>query len=227
MMKILTTSDGSHTLQSERVDDTYHSTNGAITEAEIVYIKNGLHFCFENHSGTINLLEVGFGTGLNALLTAIEATKQKRKVVYYTLEPFPIHAEIASSLNYGNYSLENDSLNIFNKIHKSLWEVPVDITPYFTLIKLESTLETIDFGCTQFHLVYFDAFGPDKQPEVWEEKLIKKISKQLISQGILVTYSTKGEVKRALKKNEFLIEKLAGPPGKREVLRAILSAKEI
>jgi tRNA U34 5-methylaminomethyl-2-thiouridine-forming methyltransferase MnmC len=106
-------------------------------------------------------------------------------------------------------------------IHETPWNKRVEITPYFSLIKLDTTLEAIDFGCSQFHLVYFDAFGPDKQPEVWDEQLFSKIAKQLVKNSILTTYSTKGTVKRALKNQGFLIEKLPGPPGKREVLRAI------
>jgi tRNA U34 5-methylaminomethyl-2-thiouridine-forming methyltransferase MnmC len=217
-MDIIITSDGSHTLQSNLINDTYHSTNGAITEALTVYIKNGLDFCFEMHQGVINVLEIGFGTGLNAFLTAIEAERMKRKVEYYTLEPFPIDATLIKHLNYNdNYS---EYPLLFNLIHETPWNKRVDITPYFSIIKLDTTLESIDFGCSQFHLVYFDAFGPDKQPEVWDEQLFSKIANQLVKNSILTTYSTKGTVKRALKNQGFVIEKLPGPPGKREVLRA-------
>lgn len=219
-MKTLITADGSHTLQSNRVDDTYHSTHGAANEAEIVYITHGLKFCFDTCQGPINLLEIGFGTGLNALLTAIEATRCQRKVTYYTLEPFPIDAETIRSLNYGD--IYNEFPLLFSNIHESPWNRPVEITPYFTLIKLDTTLQEVDFGCSMFQLVYFDAFGPDKQPEVWTDDLFAKVAAQMPEQGILTTYSTKGDVKRALKRCGFLIEKLPGPVGKREVLRAVL-----
>jgi tRNA U34 5-methylaminomethyl-2-thiouridine-forming methyltransferase MnmC len=179
-------------------------------------------FAFTQSNEPIQVLEIGFGTGLNALLTAIEANNYKRKVVYYTLEPFPIEEEFAIGLNYGTL-FENKSNNeLFRKIHLSKWNCPVVISDYFTLIKFDTSLEQIDFGCSQFHVVYFDAFGPDKQPELWSEELFAKIARNLVSPAILTTYSTKGDVKRGLKNVGFKIEKLAGPPGKREVLRAML-----
>lgn len=221
-MKIITTEDGSHTLQSELINDTYHSIHGAVTEAQMVYIQNGLLHSFGLTSETIHVLEIGFGTGLNALLTAIEANNHKRKVVYYSLEPFPIEEALAVGLNFGTLSESIDNDELFKKIHHCKWNRPVEINDYFTLIKFDNSLEQIDFGCSVFHVVYFDAFGPDKQPELWNEKLFAKIARNLFSPSILTTYSTKGDVKRALKKVGFKIEKLAGPPGKREVLRAIL-----
>lgn len=219
-MKQIITSDGSHTLQSEQINDTYHSTNGAITEANLVYIHNGFEFCMDFFSGDINLLEVGFGTGLNALLTCLKAEESQRKVIFYSIEPFPIAVEEALTLNYGERS--SDDHHWFKKIHLANWNVPVEISPYFTLIKLSESLQSIDFGCTHFHLVYFDAFGPDKQPELWEELMLGKVASNMLFKGVLTTYSTKGTVKRALKNLGFSIEKLPGPPGKREVLRAVL-----
>lgn len=218
-MKQIITEDGSHTLQSNQINDTYHSTHGAITEANTVYIHNGLHYCFDTFNEDIHLLEVGFGTGLNALLTCMEADRMQRKVIYYTLEPFPIAVEEALSLNYGE--LACDESHCFAKIHQAAWTVPVPITPFFTLIKLSEPLQTIDFGCSRFHLVYFDAFGPDKQPELWRPEMLGKVTSSMGKNGIFTTYSTKGEVKRALKSQGLAVEKLPGPPGKREVLRAI------
>jgi len=220
-MKQIITSDGSHTLQSDQISDTYHSTHGAITEANIVYIHHGLHYCFDTFNEDIHLLEVGFGTGLNALLTCMEAERLHRKVIYYSMEPFPIPVEEALTLNYGG--LVSDEHQYFQKIHQAEWNAPAKISPYFTLIKFSASLQTIDFGCTKFHLVYFDAFGPDKQPELWSPEMLSKVALQMLHNGIFTTYSTKGEVKRALKGNGFSIEKLPGPPGKREVLRAILN----
>lgn len=217
-MKVITTEDGSHTFQSERVNDTYHSSHGAVTEAGIVYLKNGYLEGVNSTTETIHVLEIGFGTGLNALLTAVEAKKQQRKTVYYTLEPFPIDILEILLLNYGKE--DSSSRETFEKIHQSAWEVPVEINDFFTLIKIENTLEQVDFGSFQFHVVYFDAFGPDKQPEVWSEELFGKIANNMVSPAIFTTYSTKGDVKRALKNLGFKIEKLPGPPGKREVLRA-------
>ncbi len=221
-MKIITTSDGSHTLQSELINDTYHSIHGAGTEAQLVYIENGLLYSFQQVEETIHVLEIGFGTGLNALLTAIEATKQRRKVVYYTLEPFPINEEIVLGLNYGSLFTNQEDSELFEKIHQCKWNRYVVINDFFSLIKIDTSLQEIDFGCSFFHVVYFDAFGPDKQPELWHQELFAKIAKNLIYPAVLSTYSTKGDVKRALKNVGFKIEKLAGPPGKREVLRAII-----
>ncbi len=218
-MKVITTKDGSHTLLSDKINDTYHSTNGAITEALSVYIKNGYLECVRATTDSIHVLEIGFGTGLNALLTAIEAKKEKRKTIYYALEPYPIDINKVLSLNYGDEDLEKKSF--FEKIHQSLWQTPVEINEYFTLIKTKSKLQDVDFKSLFFHVVYFDAFGPEKQPELWSEELFLKIANILISPSIITTYSTKGDVKRALQNIGFKIEKLPGPPGKREVLRAI------
>lgn len=218
-MKQIITTDGSHTLQSDQVNDTYHSTNGAIAEANIVYIQNGLHYCFDTFNEDIHLLEVGFGTGLNALLTCLEAERLHRKVIYYSLEPFPIPVKEALTLNYSELLSDKDRL--FKKIHQASWNTPVNITSDFTLIKIQESLQTIDFGCSGFHLIYFDAFGPDKQPELWDESMLHKVASNTILNGVFTTYSTKGTVKRALKKNGFSIEKLPGPLGKREVLRAV------
>lgn len=219
-MKHIITEDGSHTLQSNQINDTYHSTHGAITEAKIVYIKNGLECAFNVFNSPINVLEIGFGTGLNAFLSCQHALNHQHPVVYYAIEPFPLTLDEACSLNYG--SILHDKENFYRSIHEALWDVPVEINSFFTLIKLKDTLQNIDFGCSHFHLIYFDAFGPDKQPELWNEVLFKKIASKMASGGILTTYSTKGDVKRALKSVGFKLEKLAGPPGKREVLRAIL-----
>jgi len=222
-MKIITTADGSHTVQSELINDTYHSVHGASTEAQLVYIENGLLHAIHKTQDVIHVLEIGFGTGLNAYLTAIEAKKQKRKIVYYTLEPFPIKEEFAIALNYGSLTSNKEDCDLFEKIHHCKWNRAVEINQFFTIIKLDSSLESIDFGCSHFHVVYFDAFGPDKQPEMWNKELFLKIAQTLVFPSILTTYSTKGDVKRALKEVGFTIEKLAGPPGKREVLRAILT----
>ena len=218
-MKQIVTTDGSHTLQSERVNDTYHSINGAIAEANIVYIRNGLHYCFDRFSEDIHLLEVGFGTGLNALLTCLEAGKSNRHVFYYSLEPFPIMVDEALTLNYSELLSDKDGL--FKKIHQSPWNEPIEITSDFTLIKIPESLQNVDLVYSEYHLIYFDAFGPDKQPELWDDSMLYKVASNTILNGVFTTYSTKGTVKRALKKNGFFIEKLPGPVGKREVLRAV------
>jgi tRNA U34 5-methylaminomethyl-2-thiouridine-forming methyltransferase MnmC len=219
-MKRIITEDGSHTLQSEQINDTYHSTHGAVTEAEMVYIINGLDFAVQRFKSSINLLEIGFGTGLNAFLSCRYASANRSPVVYYSLEPFPISNDDICALNYGTMLHDED---LFTSIHQAPWNKPIEITPFFTLIKIQETLQNIDFGCSQFHLVFFDAFGPEKQPELWSESNFQKIGLSLFAEGVLTTYSTKGDVKRALKKAGFKLEKLPGPPGKREVLRATLT----
>ena len=215
-----TTADGSHTLFVPALNEHYHSTNGALQESELVFIHNGLHnlaVCLKE----INLLEVGFGTGLNALLTVLEAKKQRRKINYVAVEPEPVDKEIIEKLNYSSLIGSTEAIGYFKKLHESSWTYPTFLSDYFILSKIHAKLEDITLRDEQFHLIYFDAFGPDVQPELWTEAIFNQLYKCLKPGGILVTYSCKGIVKRALKAAGFTIEKLPGPMGKREVLRAM------
>ena len=214
-----TTADGSQTLFVPSLNEHYHSIHGAVQESEIVFLQNGLRFTAKKLE-VINLLEIGFGTGLNALLTAIEAKKLKIRVNYVGIDPYPLPAEIAKKLNYVEHIGSPEALGYFNKLNEAHWSYPSFLSDYFVLNKIHAALEEVSFKENSFNLVYFDAFGPDVQPEMWTEHIFGILYKCLAEGGILVTYSCKGTVKRALKKAGFSIEKLPGPAGKREVLRA-------
>jgi len=215
--EIKTTADGSHTLSLPWMDEQYHSKNGAVTESAHVYIKNGYNFC-QNSEKTV--FEVGFGTGLNCLLTAIEAEKLKTPTSYISVEKYPLHADITSRLNYPE-TVEG-AATLYNKIITAGWGQFVGISPYFRVWKIQADLVASPIpvipGC---HVVYFDAFGPDKQPEMWEVPVLEKICAILNDNGIFVTYSAKGEVRRRLTNLGLIMERIPGPPGKKEMLRGI------
>lgn len=219
-----TTADGSHTLFVPGLNEHYHSINGALQESELVFIQNGLHHipeCIKE----INILEVGFGTGLNALLTVLESKKQQRKINYIAVEPEPVADDILEKLNYASIIGGTEAEGYFKKLHTSSWTFPEFLSDYFILNKIQARLEDIALRNERFHLLYFDAFGPEVQPELWTEAIFTQLFKCLKPEGILVTYSCKGTVKRALKAAGFEIEKLPGPAGKREVLRAMKKIK--
>jgi tRNA U34 5-methylaminomethyl-2-thiouridine-forming methyltransferase MnmC len=219
-IEIIQTSDGSHSLYLKDKDETYHSKHGAIQESQHVFIGAGLKPFIAAGLQEIRILEVGFGTGLNALLTLLEAEKAETKIDYTSLEAFPLGAAITGQLNYGtelNAPLE------FEKIHAAPWGEKVAITAHFSLTKIHIPLEA--FSTTdKFNLIYFDAFAPAVQPELWAEEVFHKIFEAMTSGGILVTYCSKGDVRRAMIAAGFQAEKVPGPPGKREMLRATKAA---
>ena len=216
--KIILTQDGSHTLIDTRTGETYHSIHGAIQESEHVFIRAGLDlFC--NSASAIHVFEVGFGSGLNALLTYLWAEKNKIPVQYQSIELYPISFETVTQLNYPQL-LKVDK-QLFQKMHQHR-EEEIIVSGYFTLQKHLKSLDEIRFpDNTFFDVVFFDAFSPSVLPEMWTEQTFGKIACSMKNGGVLTTYSTKGDVKRALKASGFTIEKLPGPPGKREILRAI------
>jgi tRNA U34 5-methylaminomethyl-2-thiouridine-forming methyltransferase MnmC len=207
----ITTADGSHTLFLPAINEHYHSVNGAIQESQHVYIQSGFNQCPKD---SIQVLEMGFGTGLNALLTALEARKRKIAVYYTALEKFPLPDTITNRLNYSGLDKE-----LFEKIHCVEWETPVLIPPYFTLYKKETGFSDFEFPGF-YDVVYYDAFAPDKQPEVWTQALFDQIYAHLHPDGILTTYCAKGAVRRMMQQAGFTVERIPGPPGKREMLRA-------
>jgi tRNA U34 5-methylaminomethyl-2-thiouridine-forming methyltransferase MnmC len=219
MQQLITTSDGSHSLYDPRLDEHYHSIHGAIQEARHVYIEAGMNAAVQSIS-ELNILEMGLGTGLNALLTCMEASVQQRKVSYTAIEAFPLTSETLDLLNYTELLGEGSS-ELFGKIHQCSWETENSIGPYFLLKKLRLSLQ--DFSPTdqegKFDVIYFDAFGPRVQPELWEQEIFEKMIAVLKPGGILVTYCAKGQVKRNLKAAGFIVETLQGPPGKREMVR--------
>ena len=213
---IIITEDGSSSLYVPLLDEAYHSIHGAIQESEHIFIAAGLNAEIFSSMKNIKIFEVGFGTGLNALLTIIYA--ENRIINYHTIELYPLQEFEWKQLNYS--VLEKKNKQIFYDLHQSPWEIITNITDSFTLLKNNIAMQNISLSENEYDLVYFDAFSPDSQPEMWSESVFLTIFKAMKSGGILMTYSTKGIVKRTLQNVGFKIEKLAGPPGKREILRA-------
>jgi tRNA U34 5-methylaminomethyl-2-thiouridine-forming methyltransferase MnmC len=216
LLKIITTHDGSHSLLNEQLNETYHSVHGAWQESNHVFIEHGLA-CVEK--SPLQLLEIGFGTGLNALLSLQYAVRKKITIYYTTLEVFPVDESIWSLLNYANTP---ESTEWFKKIHHAEWNDWAKILHEFHLRKLETTLQTISLENKHYDLIYFDAFAPSKQPEMWEKPLIQKVVEAMKPNGIFVTYCAKGQLKRDLQSLGMQVETLQGPPGKREMVRAKL-----
>jgi len=214
--EIIHTLDGSTTIQIKEWDECYHSKHGAIQEAQHVFIKNGLSL-FQNK--TISILEIGFGTGLNAFITFLEGKKMNQSIDYVGVEAYPISADELVSMNYVEELNAVDKKGIFEKMHQCNWEEAVVINDYFTLTKRKQFFEEIN-DLDRFDLIYFDAFGYRVQPELWSTVIFKKMYDALKSNGTLVTYAARGVVKRSMIEVGFKVEKLAGPPGKREMFRA-------
>lgn len=215
-LKVINTSDGSKTLFIPEMDEQYHSVNGAKTESEYVFLEKG----YLHHSSKSPIIfEVGFGTGLNALLTAIAAEQMKRNTTFISIEKYPLDFELLEQLNYGKIiSLKAEQL--FNKIHKAEWGEEIIISKYFKLLKIEGDLTNYRFELSQqFDIIYFDAFGPDKQPAMWKPDIFKKIYDASAKNAVFVTYSAKGQIRRQLRDLGFIMERLPGPPGKRQMLR--------
>lgn len=213
------TQDGSHSIFAEQYGVTYHSRYGAVTESLHVFIDAGLRFKAALKS-ELNILEVGFGTGLNALLTWREAEKRNLSIRYTGIEAYPLPLEIVETLNYGEQITPSvGGVPDFMHLHQCAWDRNVKLSGHFSLHKKRIRLEA--FRTSQvFDLIYFDAFAPQAQPELWTERIMGLMYKALGPDGCLVTYCAKGDVKRTLKNVGFEVERLAGPPGKREMTRA-------
>ena len=213
--RFITTADGSHTLFVSEIEESYHSMYGAIQESTFIFIEQGLKKCPKN---SLQVLEIGFGTGLNTLLTALEAERTRKKIHYTTLEQYPIPIQNALLLNYPK--LLEDSGDFFEKIHRAPWERDIEINPFFVLYKVKTDCTTYTLT-GMYDVIYFDAFSPEKQPEMWNESVFQKIAEHCNSGAVLTTYCAKGTVRRALQKVGFRVERLPGPQGKREILRGI------
>ncbi|HZI23845.1 MAG TPA: tRNA (5-methylaminomethyl-2-thiouridine)(34)-methyltransferase MnmD, partial [Chryseolinea sp.] len=200
------------------LNETYHSVHGAIQESVHVFIKSGLVYVFEKKpSLPISIFEVGFGTGLNALLT-IQYVQDNGKAVNYTaIEHSPLEEEIWSRLNYASLL---DLTNEFENLHVSTWDRFHSLTPNFNFLKLKTTLQEVELSKDSINLVYYDAFAPSKQPELWTVPVLEKIFHALRPGGVMVTYCAKGQLKRDLSGLGLVVESLAGPPGKKEMVRA-------
>ena len=214
--EIIITDDGSTTIRIPEWDENYHSTHGAIQEAKHVFIKNGLDL-FQNQA-EISILEIGFGTGLNAFITFLESLN-KDKVNYVGVEAYPISAEEIAQMNFVSELQAADFQSIFETLHHSSWEIENQITSNFNLTKRKQFFQDIE-DKNRYDLIYFDAFGFPLQPELWSEIIFKKMYDALLPNGVLVTYACRTPIKKAMLTAGFSIEKLPGAPGKREMLRA-------
>ena len=217
---IITTSDGSKTIQIEGWNEQYHSIHGALQEAKHVYINAGLKMFLEQQTKQIplTLLEIGFGTGLNALLTALESLNISQEICYYGIEAYPVAADELQALGY--HTLIGSDPSIFQNIHNCSWHETHKILPHFSIVKRQAFFSDIA-EVNAFDVIYFDAFGPRVQPNLWIESIFKKMYEALRPNGLLVTYCAKGSVRRCMQAVGFEVERLPGPPGKREMLRAI------
>jgi tRNA U34 5-methylaminomethyl-2-thiouridine-forming methyltransferase MnmC len=220
-IQIITTGDGSHSLMHTGLNETYHSVHGARQESMHVFLKNGLDFfCGRSSQDPVHIFEVGFGTGLNALLTAQYASGHKRKIQYTSVEAFPLDEKIWTSLNYTH---DEESEILFDALHRAAWSRVVEVTPFFAINKERTTAEQIELKADSVDVIFFDAFAPSKQPELWEMPVLEKMFFALKRGGVFVTYCAKGQLKRDLKSLSFLVETLDGPPGKKEMVRALKS----
>jgi tRNA U34 5-methylaminomethyl-2-thiouridine-forming methyltransferase MnmC len=217
MNKIFLTDDGSHSLMSETFGDSYHSKFGAIQESQHVFIDAALNYQTAKGKTDLTVLEIGFGTGLNALMTFREAERQNLNLHYLTVEKYPLSMEQAETLNYAEQLGVERS--VFKTLHSSNWQERIRLSEQFSFEKWKSDCQTIEW--TDFaDIIYFDAFAPQIQPELWKVPLLQRLYAALKTGGVLTTYCAKGAVKRALKEVGFQLESLAGPIGKREMTRA-------
>lgn len=215
-LRIIETADGSHSLYHEKLHETYHSTHGARRESEHVFLRNGLD-AVNRTERIITILEVGFGTGLNAWLTALEAPKHNLQIRYTTLEPLPLQEDIYLQLNFHEGDPQQQALLI--ALHQAEWQRTVKISDNMFITKLTDKIQNYHTD-EKFDLIYYDAFGPPAQPEMWTPQIFTSLYNMMHSNGIFVTYCAKGQVRRDLQESGFVVERLAGPPGKREMLRA-------
>ena len=225
-IEILKTADGSPTLYLPELDETYHSRHGSVQEARHVFIQYGLNFVIgeqkkeESADTAIQLLEVGFGTGLNALLTFLEAIQNPALHIAYTsYETHPIAESIWSQLNYINEPMASESYTTFMQ---APWNENVGLRSNFDILKIDKAIQELEQE-NHYDLIYFDAFGPRAQAEMWDVFVFKVLHRALRPNGVLVTYCAMGQFKRDLKSLGFVVESLPGPPGKREMTRAIKS----
>ncbi len=228
-MQIITTNDGSHTLFSEQFNEVYHSRHGAIEESKHVFIKSGLDYCLSSLSSpraewgseaAVRIFELGFGTGLNAMLTMLEAEKRNIKVDYTAIELYPVDIETIKVLNYTQQLGYEYCYGPFHSLHLVRWNETHEVTKYFSFRKISESVFKFNIQHSAFNIIYFDAFAYTHQPEIWSAGVFKKMYDALEPKGILVTYSSKVVIQKAMKEAGFTIEKIHGPPGRREMVRA-------
>lgn len=221
MLQLIKTADGSDTIFNSALNETYHSVHGALTESQHVFIKHGLQYCLGKEAEKLKVLEVGMGTGLNLLLTWLYVKNNACAIHYTAVEPFPLTQELLNSVNYVKaLMLDEQSRKQFNFIHDCSFKETHRLSEKFSLLKIREGIEEAAIA-VPVDLVYFDAFGPGVQPEMWTSKVFEKIGTVMKPGACLVTYCAKGEVKRTLKAIGFRVDRLPGPPGKLEMTRAI------
>ncbi|MFC4666160.1 tRNA (5-methylaminomethyl-2-thiouridine)(34)-methyltransferase MnmD [Falsiporphyromonas endometrii] len=226
--QVFITEDGSPTLYSEVTGEHYHSTHGAINESMHIFIKEGLEYylnslgpgCFFCSPAPIRIFEIGFGTGLNALLTLLKAEELKQRIYYYSVEKYPISLKCANQLDYhldgkDPYYVREQ----FEALHRAEWDEPVALTPYFTVHKILGDIEKIKFP-DKVDVFYMDAFSPEAQGNLWEQEIFDQMAKHANTGAVLTTYCSKGIVRRRLETAGFRVERIPGPTGKRHITRA-------
>ena len=217
-ISFLVTDDYSHTLFSEHFKSTYHSARGAVSESKHVFIQHGLQYVHEQFQfKEISILEIGFGTGLNAFMTYLYANQHSLKINYESIEAYPVPSSIASQLNYANDFSEQEK-TVFSQMHQQAWNRVGQLSNLFTLTKQLCLIEEYT-SQQKFDLIYFDAFSPSEQPELWTEVIFKKMYDLLNANGVLVTYSAQGQMKRHMKQAGFKVKVLPGFGSKREMTR--------
>ena len=210
------TEDGSATLFVPELNEHYHSVKGARTESQHIFIDMGLK---ASAAPQPHVLEIGFGTGLNAFLTLLDAEVHQRKIHYYSVELYPLDMDVIECLNYGEMICAGRK-DVFQALHQAEWNVAVQVTDFFGLHKIQGDSNTCALP-DRIDLVYFDAFAPDKQPEMWNQEIFNRLYARMTGGGVLTTYCAKGVVRRMMKEAGYSVERIPGPPGKREMLRAI------
>lgn len=224
--EVLQTKDGSKTLYIKDLNESYHSTHGALQEAKHVFINNGLK---KQYNCDINILELGFGTGLNLLATIDEFFKTDKNHIinYFTLEKYPVKTAEVLDLAYFKLFFNKQLEEIFKKIHSCDWNNLIELAPNFYFKKINVDFHRLnELELPAINLVYFDCFGARVQPDLWEKDLLEKIKNKMAINGLLTTYSSKGSFRRALQELNFEVEKLIGPPGKREMINAVLKSED-
>lgn len=216
--ELVKTADGSTTIYIPEWNEHYHSSHGALQEAQHVFIKHGLNPKSDDY---LTVFEMGFGTGLNALLTYFASEKRNQYIHYIGLEAFPPTTEEIEGMNYTSFTNDPEAVEIFQKLHQADWNAAREISEHFVLEKVGKKIQDLDLGKGTIDLCYYDAFGPRVQPELWTPEIFSKIYDWLSPGGVFVTYCAKGQVKRDLKSVGFEVSSLPGPPGKREMTKAV------
>ncbi len=218
-LEIIITGDGSPSLINKALQATYHSKHGAIQESKHIFIQHGLIPAIEKFGHKLSLFELGFGTGLNAILSAIEASKNHWQLHYTGIEKFPLNKDLYKALHLEK-QFDMEQHHIVQNILESKWQQWQSVSSHFQIKKVQGDILDYPFD-TNYHLIYFDAFAPETNPELWSKDILEKVYRFMLQGGIMVTFCAKGSFKRQLKDIGFKVESIKGPPGKREMTRAI------